>query len=109
MADVGNLSAGSPPLTIPSNTLIFRSAGPQVVIVDAHNKAHLQTVTIGRDLGASLEILSGLQPTDSVIVNPPDSISEGAPVAVQPDSAQPPASPQPQASPQPPTPTPAGR
>jgi RND family efflux transporter MFP subunit len=104
-----HLSAGSPPLTVPSNTLIFRSAGPQVVIVDAHNKAHLQTVTIGRDLGASLEILSGLQPTDSVIVNPPDSISEGAPVAVQPDSAQPPASPQPQASPQPPTPTPAGR
>jgi RND family efflux transporter MFP subunit len=95
-----HLSAGSPPLTVPSSTLVFRSAGPQVVIVDAHSKAHLQTVSIGRDFGASLEILSGLLPTDSVIVNPPDSIFDGTPVAVQPDSAQAPPQPPPQALPQ---------
>ena len=112
-----HLNTGSPPLTVPSNTLVFRSAGAQVVIVDAQNKAHLQTVTIGRDLGTSLEILSGLQPTDSVIVNPPDSISDGTPVAVQADStpaptqspAQSQAPPPGSSQPQPTTSTPAGR
>ena len=104
-----HLSATSPPLTIPSNTLIFRSAGPQVVVVDAQNKAHLQTVTIGRDLGTSLEILSGLQPTDSVVVNPPDSITDGTPVAVQPESPQAQPQVQPSSQPPPPAPTPAGR
>jgi RND family efflux transporter MFP subunit len=82
-----HLNAGNPPLMVPSNTLVFRSSGPQVVVVDNAGKAHLRNVTIGRDLGTSLEILSGLGPNDSIIVNPPDSISEGAAVAVQAEPA----------------------
>jgi RND family efflux transporter MFP subunit len=70
------------PLVVPSNTLIFRSAGPQVAIVE-RNHARLRSVTIGRDFGTSLEIISGLRDTDDVIVNPPDSLSDGQPLAVQ--------------------------
>jgi RND family efflux transporter MFP subunit len=76
-----HLKTGSPPLTIPSNTLIFRS-GTQVAVAE-NNKAHLRTVVLGRDLGNSLEVISGLRSTDSVILNPPDSISDGAPVSIQ--------------------------
>jgi hypothetical protein len=34
-------------------------------------------VTLGRDLGTSMEILSGIDSDDSIILNPPDSIGEG--------------------------------
>jgi RND family efflux transporter MFP subunit len=81
-----HFNTGNPPLLIPSNALVFRS-GPQVVVVDKASKAHLHNVTIGRDLGTSLEILSGVAADDSIIVNPPDSISDGMAVAVQ--AAQP--------------------
>lgn len=78
---VFHLKTGAPPLTIPSNTLIFRS-GTQVAVAES-NKAHLRNIVIGRDLGNSLEVISGLQPSDSVILNPPDSISDGAAVSIQ--------------------------
>jgi RND family efflux transporter MFP subunit len=77
------ISSAEPPLVIPSNTLIFRSAGPQVGVVDSSNTARLRNVTIGRDFGTSLEILSGLQPRDLVVLNPPDSLSDGDPVSIQ--------------------------
>jgi RND family efflux transporter MFP subunit len=78
-----SVSSAEPPLVIPSNTLIFRSAGPQVAVVDSHNIARLRSISIGRDFGNSLEILSGLQPDDFVILNPPDSLSDGTAVSPQ--------------------------
>jgi RND family efflux transporter MFP subunit len=68
-------------LTLPSNTLIFRSQGLQVATVVA-NKVHLVPVKIGNDMGATVEIASGLQPSDKVIVDPSDSIAEGQPVKI---------------------------
>ena len=66
-------------VTIPSNTLIFRKEGLQVGLV--HNgKAELVPVKIGRDYGNAVEIVSGLQPTDAVIVDPSDSLVAGLPV-----------------------------
>jgi RND family efflux transporter MFP subunit len=69
-------------LVVPSNTLIFRSAGSQVAVVE-NGHAKLHAVTIGRDLGANLEVVAGLRATDDVILNPPDSLSDGQAVAVQ--------------------------
>jgi RND family efflux transporter MFP subunit len=66
-------------VTIPSNTLIFRKEGLQVGLV-RNEKAELVRVKIGRDYGNSVEIVSGLQPTDRVIVNPSDSLVAGTPV-----------------------------
>ena len=86
-----HLKSGTPPLTIPSNTLIFRTSSTQVAVVQG-GKAHLKTITLGRDLGNSLEVTSGLDPSDEVILNPPDSIAEGAAVSV-PQSPETPASP----------------
>jgi len=68
-------------LSIPSNTLIFRSQGMQVGIVrDGH--VHLQPVTIGKDDGKSVEIATGLSPNDQVILDPSDSIAENQPVHI---------------------------
>jgi RND family efflux transporter MFP subunit len=66
-------------VTIPSNTLIFRKEGLQVGLV-RNGKAELLPVKIGRDYGNSVEIVSGLQPTDVVIVDPSDSLVAGMPV-----------------------------
>src|SRR5258705_6825986 len=66
-------------VTIPSNTLIFRKEGLQVGLV-RNGKAVLVPIKIGRDYGNSVEILSGLQPTDAVIVDPSDSLVAGMPV-----------------------------
>jgi RND family efflux transporter MFP subunit len=66
-------------VTIPSNTLIFRKEGLQVGLV-RNGKAELVAVKIGRDYGNTVEIVSGLQPTDAVIVDPSDSLVAGMPV-----------------------------
>lgn len=63
-------------VTIPSNTLIFRKEGLQVGLV-RNGKAELVPVKISRDYGNSVEIVSGLQPTDAVIVDPSDSLIAG--------------------------------
>jgi RND family efflux transporter MFP subunit len=80
-APTTHTSAQSPSLTIPANTLLFRSEGLRVGVV-RNGHAELVPVTIGRDFGAIVEIVAGLQPTDRVIVNPSDSLTSGTPVEV---------------------------
>ncbi len=70
-----------PAVTIPANTLLFRKEGLRVGVV-RQGKAELVPVTIGRDYGAAVEVMTGLQPTDAVILNPADSLSTGTPVKV---------------------------
>ena len=68
-------------LMIPSNTLLFRSEGLRVGVV-RNGRAELVPITIGRDFGATVEVVQGLQSTDQVIVNPSDSLASGSPVQV---------------------------
>ena len=73
-----------PLLTLPANTLLFRNEGPTVALVRADGRVELRAVTLGRDLGPSLEILNGVGREDRIILNPADSITEGTQVAVAP-------------------------
>src|SRR6202171_5476721 len=66
-------------VTIPSHTFIFRKEGLHVGVV-RNGKAELFPVKISRDYGNRVEIVSGLQPTDAVIVDPSDSLVAGMPV-----------------------------
>jgi len=66
-------------VTVPANTLLFRSEGLRVGVV-RDGKAELTPVTIGRDYGNTVEIVSGLQTSDAVIVDPSDSLINGAQV-----------------------------
>ena len=74
-------------VTIPANTLLFRSEGLRVGVV-RNGRAELVPVTIGVDYGNSVEVVSGLQPTDPVIVNPSDSLISGTTVRVNAPPAQ---------------------
>ena len=68
-------------VTIPADTLIFRKEGLQVGLVH-DGKARLVSVKINHDYGNSVDIISGLRPTDAVIVDPSDSLVDGTPVRV---------------------------
>jgi len=74
-------------VTIPVNTLLFRSEGLRVGVV-RNGRAELVPITIGRDYGNSVEVVSGLQPTDPVIVNPSDSLISGAIVRITAQTVQ---------------------
>jgi RND family efflux transporter MFP subunit len=71
-----------PTLTLPANTLLFRSEGPQVGVVGADGKVELRNVTLGRDFGPTIEITGGVGLTDRVILNPSDSLVSGTMVRV---------------------------
>jgi len=78
----------NPPLTLPSNVLIFRAQGLQVGVVRADGTVELRSVKVGRDFGQNIEILGGLTSADRVIANPTDSLVDGVKVRIQ-DAANP--------------------
>ena len=67
----------NPPLLLPGDCLIVRADGTQVALVRPDHMVHFQNIQVGRDYGDKLEVLSGLQPGDSVIANPSDVVREG--------------------------------
>jgi RND family efflux transporter MFP subunit len=82
------LAGNAQSLRLPANTVLFRAPGLQVAIVDAQRRIQLKSIVEGRDFGNSIEVLSGLDADDAVVINPPDSIVSGALVRV---AAPPPA------------------
>jgi RND family efflux transporter MFP subunit len=81
------LPAKTGSFVLPVNTLMFRSEGLRVGVV-RDNRAELVPIIMGRDYGTEVEILSGITAKDSVIVNPPDSLTSGTVVRVAPATAR---------------------
>jgi RND family efflux transporter MFP subunit len=76
------LAGNAESLRLPANTVLFRAAGLQVATVGSDNKIKLKSIVQGRDFGSTIEILSGIDGSDKVVVNPPDSITDGVPVQI---------------------------
>ena len=68
-------------VVIPVTSLIFRSKGLRVAVV-RNNHAVMIPITIGRDFGSEVEVVSGLDVSEKVITNPPDSLVEGQEIRV---------------------------
>jgi RND family efflux transporter MFP subunit len=63
-------------VTVPVAATLFRSEGLNVAAVrDGH--AVLIPISVGRDYGNELEVISGLSPEEALIVNPPDALVNG--------------------------------
>lgn len=77
-----NVSNAAPALVVPVSATILEPDGLHVAVVDSSQHAHIVRVTPGRDSGATIEILAGLEPGQKIIVNPPDSLTDGEPVRV---------------------------
>jgi membrane fusion protein, multidrug efflux system len=69
-------------VTIPVNAMLFRSEGPRLAVIGTDNKVQLRPINIGRDYGATLEILGGVSIGDQVVINPADSLEEGQEVNI---------------------------
>jgi RND family efflux transporter MFP subunit len=84
------LPANAETMRLPANTVLFRSAGLQVATLDSQLRVKLKSIVQGRDFGNSIEVLSGLAPHETVVLNPPDSIADGVQVRIAvPDAATP--------------------
>jgi RND family efflux transporter MFP subunit len=71
----------TPGVLLPANALVVRSAGPQVALV-RDGRVHFVKVVLGRDLGTDVEVLTGLDDGATVVMNPSDEVTDGAPVRV---------------------------
>jgi RND family efflux transporter MFP subunit len=76
------LPASSESLRLPANTVLFRAEGLQVATIDGQKRVKLKSIVQGRDFGNTIEVLSGLEPNDTVILNPPDSLIDGVVVRI---------------------------
>jgi multidrug efflux pump subunit AcrA (membrane-fusion protein) len=84
-----NLTAAVPTLRLPANAVLFRAQGLLVAVVGGDHRVRLKRITEGRDFGSSIEVLSGIDATDDIVVSPPDSITDGALVRVVSPTSQP--------------------
>ena len=64
-------------ILIPSAALVTRNDGTQVALLDANKTVRYRKVQLGRDYGAEVEVVAGLEGSESVIVRPGDALPEG--------------------------------
>ena len=72
-----NLTSSTSTLRLPVNTILFRASGLQVATLGSDRRLTLKKIAQGRDFGTEIEVLSGIGPDDDIVVNPPDSITDG--------------------------------
>jgi RND family efflux transporter MFP subunit len=81
------LHATNMAVVVPVNTLIFRSEGAQVAVVEPDQRVALKKIVLGRDFGTEVEVVSGLEQGEAVILNPSDSLTSGTQVRVVKEAA----------------------
>ena len=70
-------------LAVPSACVVGHTVrGKAVVFLVRDGKARRTVVTVGNDDGSSIEVLSGVEPTDAVILRPGTTLDDGAPIQV---------------------------
>lgn len=73
-------SRAKPALRVPGDAVMIGKTGARIAVVDGAHTVHFHDVAVGQDLGAEVEITSGLNAGDLVVSNPTDSVTEGAAV-----------------------------
>jgi RND family efflux transporter MFP subunit len=71
------INVDSKSLVVPTNVLLFRPDGTRIALVDSGGHVHLTLVRLGTDFGDKVQILSGLTPSDRIVLNPADSLADG--------------------------------
>jgi multidrug efflux pump subunit AcrA (membrane-fusion protein) len=82
-----HLERDHPPLIIPTSALIIQASGPRVAVLGPDQKVRFQAVELGRDYGATVEIVRGIEAGDQVVTSPPDGLREDSVVRVAPAPA----------------------
>jgi RND family efflux transporter MFP subunit len=74
------------PVMIPAAALATRHSAPRVAVVDAQHRVQYRTVQLGRDFGAEIAVIAGLNAGETVVVHPGDDLPEGAVVDAVPQT-----------------------
>jgi RND family efflux transporter MFP subunit len=85
--EVGFLLDNSGLLQVPAAALVFRSGQPQVAIVDSNDTVHLHNVTIARDDGNTVELQSGVNAGEHLVLNLGSQVVDGEKVRMRGASA----------------------
>ena len=72
----------APAVVLPSNAILFDGAGLRVATVGANDTVKMRDVAIYRDFGTSVELRSGLDGDEKIILSPPANLVDGAAVRV---------------------------
>ena len=72
---------------LPATALAPTDQGVEVALLGADGKVAFKPVQLGRDFGDTVEVASGLSPTDRVIDNPPETLANGDTVRLAADPA----------------------
>lgn len=70
---------------VPTNAVRIDATGGHIATVEKDDTIKMNAVSLGRNLGIQLEILSGLAPDSRVVLNPTDEMKDG--LAVVPKEA----------------------
>jgi RND family efflux transporter MFP subunit len=68
---------------VPATVLYNDADGLRIAIVDENDTIHLRTITLERDAGATLQIASGLRPSDRVVKLADVNLRDGGKVRVR--------------------------
>jgi RND family efflux transporter MFP subunit len=67
----------APSVFIPSAALVTRNDGPEVALLGENNTVRYRKVQLGRDFGTEVEVVTGLEGGETVIVRSGDALAEG--------------------------------
>jgi RND family efflux transporter MFP subunit len=78
------IKGGNTGLVVPTNALLFRPQGTCVAVVDGQGRVRLSLVKLGTDFGTVVQVQSGVNANDRIVLNPSDSLADGDVVTVAP-------------------------
>ncbi len=67
----------TPSIRIPAAAVVVRAGPRMVAVLDARHTAHYRAVQLGRDFGKEIEVITGLQAGETVVIHPGDDLPEG--------------------------------
>ena len=79
------IQRSNPPLLVPATALLVDAQGNRVAVIAPDGTLHYRPITMGRDFGDRIEVLTGLAPEDVIATAPPAGLADGSKVNIQPD------------------------
>lgn len=70
---------------VPVEAVVLREGKPQAAVIQADGRVRFQTLRLGEEEDQRVRVLGGLQPGDTVVLNPPTGLKDGD--RVQPSGA----------------------
>lgn len=72
--------AGTAGVEVPWEAVAMREGKPVAYVLGQDRKVHQRALQLGDEAGGRIGIRTGLQPGDKVVLNPPTTLMEGAPI-----------------------------